>query len=136
MGINKSQVTRWFTGWISCQNKRHFAQTKYMNRHCILRTFVARDLKYRYTKKSLAQTRCMNRPRVQCVFSVHDWRVHRAHLPFSCHILSYRFRQVLDCSSTCKITDNWTEKVFLEILTKIIICCASLTLSEGWAGKR
>ena len=29
------------------------AQTRYMNRHCILRTFVTRDLKYRRTKKSL-----------------------------------------------------------------------------------
>ena len=28
-------------------------QTTYMDRHCTLRTFVARDLKYRHTKNSL-----------------------------------------------------------------------------------
>ena len=28
-------------------------QTRYMDRHCTLRTFVARDLKYRHIKKSV-----------------------------------------------------------------------------------
>ena len=51
--------------------------TRYVNRHCTLRTFVAHDLKYWYTKKSLVfwrilrlnnvtQTRYMNRPSIQC----------------------------------------------------------------------
>ena len=35
----------------------------------------------------------INRPRIQCIFSVTNSPIVRSSLPFLCHILSYRFRQ-------------------------------------------
>ena len=47
-----------------------------------------------------AQTRYMNRPRKPMYFFGQRSGGLETPLPFSCHILSYRFRQVLHCSTT------------------------------------